>query len=287
LSGAIGLNVLAFAACDEVQGPPSNRYYIAPDADEVPDPTRPDPVANGDGGLTDAAVDGDAALQAGPADLALTGWWRASYASGAWLGTASAGTSGTNVLTEAVSAPATGAAVNGLLPAAFDGANDRLANPTTIGTLLSASAWSAAALVWVDAVSTTPVGGYTEIVADSRGFWSIGTWNNGTPRAVVTQYNAGQKYVDTAITLGAWNLVQAKLEGGSLRIRVNNGAWTTTVAGNIGVVTGTLIVGRNYSSSQFFRGKMLELMLAGTALPDPTFDRIRSYLSARYGLTTL
>src|SRR5688572_24753623 len=90
LTGAIGIHVLAFAGCDGVQGPPSNRYYIAPDADPPADPGPPiAPIGDGSAPI-------DASVDAGNvADLAFTGWWRANYATGAWLGTPSAGPSGT------------------------------------------------------------------------------------------------------------------------------------------------------------------------------------------------
>jgi hypothetical protein len=285
LTGAIGINVLAFAACDEPQGPPSNRYYIAPDADPASDST--DPI--GAGG--DASAPRDAAVDAASvADLAFTGWWRANYAAGAWLGTPSAGPSGTYNLAEGVNPPAVGAAVNTFLPAEFDGVNDQLASPTPIGTLLGPSAWTCVALVYVDATAAPPDVINLELVSDTAAFWNVGTQTSPAPQALVAQYdNAAKttaaKYVSTPLTVAAWNLVQTKLEGGSLRIRVNGGAWVTTPSGVVATMTGTLYVGRNSAGTLRFRGKMLELMLSNTAFPDAAFDRIRAYASARYGLS--
>ena len=279
--------VVAAAACEEIEREPSIRYYIPPDAGA--DVTRPIPdaaVADADADADvplDASDDADAASSYDPGELSLSGWWRAPTAA-TWVGEKSAGTSATRNLAEATNPPAAGAAVNGFVPADFDGTNDVLANPSPLASLVNASSWSCVLLVNLDAVSTANSSGALEMLSDSRGYWTLGSWNNPTPRAVIGQFDGAQRTVETAMNLGEWSLVQAKFDGAMLRLRVNSGAWATAASNNIQVTTGTLNVGKNYTSTLFFNGKMLELMLSTTAFPDATFDDIKAYVNARYAL---
>lgn len=221
-----------------------------------------------------------------PASLSLTGWWRASFAGSPWVGTASAGGSGSRDLTESTNQPATGSAVNGLTPADFDGTNDRLANGTAISTLLTASAWSAWALVYVDTIGSPPNFTLGSIVCDTGGYWCIGTWTNSGTKAFVGQWDGGPKGAEAALSVGEWQLLQAKFDGSTLSIRVNGGTPGTSPCGNIQVANGTLVLGRNYTSAQFFDGKVLEVgLLGGSALSTPDEDQILSYCRDRYGLS--
>lgn len=277
------------AACDSIEREAPPRYYIPPDAES--------PVVSSEdsGGVSEDADASDLDVEAGtdgappstfnPATLMLSAWWRAPYAAAAWVGVPSLGTSATRNLAEATNPPAVGAPVNNLVSADFDGTKQILANPSPISGIVSATAWSAVLLVYVDAVSTSSSPGLLEIVSDTGGYWDLGTWNNPTPKVAAAQFDGAQKVVDTPITLGAWSLVQARFDGAMLMIRVNGGAWASSTANAIQVTTGTLNVGVNYTKTLFFNGQILELMLSPLALPDAAFEGIRGYAMTRYGLT--
>ncbi len=219
------------------------------------------------------------------ATLSLTGFWRASYAASPWVGVPSAGSSGSRDLSEATNPPSAGAAINGLTPADFDGTNDVLTNATQMGTLLSASAWSCWALVNIDAINTnnTDVWLNDPIFNDSGAFWGIHLKSGGTVHAY--QWDGAAKSVSETIATGAWALVQAKYDGTNLRLRVNGGSWQSVAAGNIATTTGTLRVGLTPTAGHAFDGRMADLGIANTAFSDATFDDLKSYINARYGLS--
>src|SRR5690606_13622046 len=100
----------------------------------------------------------------------LTGFWRGSFSGSPWVGTASAGSSGTRDLTEATNPPSTGAAQNGYVPADFDGTNDVLGNATAMSTLLTASGYYYWALFELDAITGT--------LADSSAFSNAAVWSD-------------------------------------------------------------------------------------------------------------
>ncbi len=224
-----------------------------------------------------------------PATLSLTGWWRASYSGSPWSGVASAGTSGTRNLTEATNPPATGEALNGFTPADFDGTNDKLGGDTG-SNLYSASAYSGVALVYVDAITTDDSGNpyLNDGIICSSGTGDFGTTLRSTGPTVDVFHWNGSSYEKASATLstGAWQLVQWKLESGTLKIRVNSGSWqTASASGGAASLGSSSRVGANYNASDFLDGKLAELMLSNTALSDANFDNIKGYLNSRYGLS--
>lgn len=221
-----------------------------------------------------------------PSVLSLTGWWRASYGGSPWVGVASAGGSGTHNLSEGTNPPSTGSAVNGLTPADFDGVNDKIDNANTIGTFLTASAWSAAVLIWIDNVSTATATTMCSIVGNSAGgFWGLGHRDNSGPKVYSYIWDGANKSIEIPITTGAWHLVQAKLESGIHKLRIDGGSWTTLASGNVTNLANSLRVGQSYTGSHFGDQKILDLALAGSAISDANFEKIRKYVNARYALS--
>ena len=76
-----------------------------------------------------------------PSQLALTGFWR-DFVNPTWLGSASAGTSAANDLTDPGNEPAQGTALNGWGVADFNGSNDWLLADDTCDTYFNASSLS-------------------------------------------------------------------------------------------------------------------------------------------------
>lgn len=222
-----------------------------------------------------------------PATLALSGWWRASFAGSPWVARASAGSSGSNGnLTEGTNPPATGSAVNGLTPADFDGTNDILSNATAITTMVSDASGSLVCLFYADTAFADPgstsfylepslIGNATSklSLSFSTAGVSLGTFNGAA-------WNA----VRTACGTGAWHLAQARWDnvGGNIEVRVDSGSWQT-LARALAMAGGNVQVGLNYDIA-WFDGKILEVMTAPARLADADFTNIVSYVNSRYAL---
>jgi hypothetical protein len=227
-----------------------------------------------------------------PATLSLTGWWRAAYAGSPWAPTASAGTSGTANrdlgVDSGAATPSVGTALNGLDTADFDGSTQSMADgDSTLDTYVSAAAYTGSALVYPRAAAA-PAGNIydnPQLIADISGAafglaWStsgFAAWHddgtfNSTPWV--------------ACSADAWHRVDWKLTGGSLKIRVDSGVWSSAAKGNITVAGLTVVprIGRNWSNTRMSM-LLAELMLADTAIADADLDSIGgSYDADRYGL---
>jgi hypothetical protein len=225
-----------------------------------------------------------------PSTLSLTGWWRASYSGAPWVGTSSAGGSGSRDLTEATNPPSTGSALNGLTPADFDGTNDTLSNATAISTLLSASAYFYWILFYADTASSNGSLGIAydnrQLITDTNGNWGCAI---STPVADPTvqcwHWDGNSNGVQLTIALNAWNLICCRYDGTNLRAKLNSGSVSTQARGNIAATTGTLRVGTRWTGSVFYDGRIAEIGLAATAESDARFDDIRTYINARYALS--
>ena len=234
---------------------------------------------------------GSAAGGYNPALLGLTGWWRASYAGSPWTPTASAGTSASNGnLTEATNPPGVGTAQNGFTPASFDGVDDQIASANLLSTFVNAGTGSAVVLFLATAATAAAPAGspYVDpglvIQFDGGTTWGI---NYSTAGVRVGFYDGAWQDLSVAASTGAYHLAQVKWDGTTLKLRVDSGAWSSLAAGNCapGAVGGFLALGLNYASTEFFQGVILETMLANTTFDDATFDNLKSYVNAQYGLS--
>lgn len=225
-----------------------------------------------------------------PAVLSLTGWWRDYAGSSPWAGTASAGGSGSRALTEATNPPTAGSALNGYGVAAFARASSqKMANATAISSFVTASAWSAWALVRVTDVVTdsAPAAGYENeaIVGDSGSYWACCLRSTG-PKAMAYQYGATAYASEATFATGAWALLQFRYNGSITQSRVNGGAWADSAAAtDIGVTTGTLKIGNNWNGTAFVNLSIADLALINSALLDADFDNVKSYVNSRYALS--
>jgi hypothetical protein len=219
-----------------------------------------------------------------PATMNLTIWSRAAYAGAPWGGVASAGTSGSRSLATGAGTPTAGATLNGLASADFDGTNQRFVNATAISTLLTASAWFAWALIYIDVADSASANSFSNdcIVGDSGSFWGMFIHATG-PKVQVYQYDGAVKNLEMAITTGAWNLVMARYDGTNIRGQINSTlAPTPTAAGNITTLTGTLAVG---GRAAFVDGRMADVGISPEAHSDARFTDIKAYVNSRYALS--
>jgi hypothetical protein len=224
----------------------------------------------------------------GPSSLTLEGWWRGSFSGSPWVGSASAGGSGSRDLSEATNPPAIGAAQNGYTPAEFDGTNDNISSATAFTTFVSAAAGSIWCLFLANTAGADAGAGlrYTNkgLVANDGGGTAMGLTFCTAGVAVDLYDGTAWKEVITACSTGAYHLAQVKWDSTDLKLRIDSGAWASVSANAMTGSTGGLVVGRNYANARI-DGRILDVGTAPTALPDATFDDVKSYINARYGLS--
>ncbi len=230
---------------------------------------------------------GHATTAFSPANLPLTGWWRASYAGSPWEGNPSAGGSDGRSLAESTNAPTVGSAVNGLTPAAFNGVDTILNSDAYVETLLPATECSGAVLFYANSAAAPAGVAYddpallSEQYAFSFTFCSAGlgyAWYD-------TAWNSPHR---VACSTGAWHLGQFRFDGSNFELRVDSGSWSSFAEGTRDVIPSTYSMRVGYaelSSAVYFDGSILEIMTSGVALADDEFDSIKSYVNARYGLS--
>lgn len=224
-----------------------------------------------------------------PATLTLTGWWRASFGGAPWVGTTSAGGSGSENLTDLYGNPPSvgGTAQNGYDPASFDGSNDALAAGTA-SALVSASAGSIAVLMKPTLLIQPAAGTYPfqdpNILADNGGTLAVGFSDAGWRVGI---YDTAWTDVSVAQSTGSYFFGQMKWDGSTLKARVNGGSWSSTAAGAIdggAGVTGVMRVGFSVSGA-YIQADVLEIFTANTTLSDANFDSLLSYCRSRYALS--
>ncbi len=213
-----------------------------------------------------------------PADLALTAYFKDYTGSSPWVGTASAGTSGTHNATEGTDPPSAGTAVNGHTPALFDGVNDRLSLDGTTPSYFGAAALSAFALVYIDNTNERVIfcthNAYAPLYVSSNIVW-------------FRPYGAGVN-CSRAMPIGAWALVTLRYTGSQIQIGVNEvpgasgGASVEAWSTNMSLAGEIMRLGKGAWGQML--GKMLEVGISDTALTDQNFLDIKTYMNTKYSL---
>lgn len=230
------------------------------------------------------------------AGLALTGRWTTAYAASPWVGVASAGSSGTNNLTEATNPPATGPALNGRTPALFNGTNSKLTAATDAGTMLSAGAWS----FWCLFKANTIAGVQSVYGANNESLggaavtqtWVASLTDLDPGGAHDYRAQIGQIQLDSspvinnlAITLGTYHLLQGKYDGTNVRARVDSGSWVDVASTHNVGISGAYTIGPSVNGALVdFDGDIADTGVAAVAFSDGDFDAIKAELNTLHGL---
>lgn len=226
-----------------------------------------------------------------PAELPLTGWWRAERdpalgydGAGLWKGTKSAGSSGSRNLTEGALYPAAGN-LNGMRTAVFNGSiltGDLMAN------LIALDAWSFWMHVNVTSIATNIAGAYNNDGAASEhsaGDWGIYFESGGgvgDPLVLAYQYDGADNEAYTPIVLNRFGTVQSKYDGANLWVRYNRGPWVPNEAGAIPQLFDAVQFGRSYDNAHYSTMTVADIGFTDRTLSNLTFDQIVSYNGARY-----
>ncbi len=223
-----------------------------------------------------------------PAVLSLTAWWRASYTASPWVGTASAGSSGSKDATEATNPPSTGS-LNGRTTADFDATNDILTNATAFSSLGAAAAYFYWVLFYADAITgsaaiATPYDNEA-LVTVNNGYWGASLSTNGSNHAQAWHWNGAVSGNPHPVATGAWNLLCARYDGSTVRSKLNSVAIVgSAAAANITNVAGTFRMGQNHDGSVKFNGQIADFGIMQTAGTDALFDDIKAYCNGYHGL---
>lgn len=241
--------------------------------------------------ITAAAGSG---LDYDPAILTLTGWWRAGGydpATGTWTGVASAGTSGSNNLTQATAGfrPTAGTALNGRNAAAFARASTQRLTHATLSDFFADTNFAG----WILCKSTDIVADDANalldegLVQDGVGFFGVGLRATGPGVALRHYTNTPTSHdLSGAWANGAWRLIFFRHDGTNIQLSSDAGAnFTSDAAAGVGSPTGALIVGANYDQTVCLNGEIAEIGLLDATLDDATCANIKTYVEQYHGIT--
>lgn len=246
------------------------------------------------------------AISINPANYGLEGWWRAPYLASPWEGNASQGNSGDNDL-ESASAPAGGDVLaSSLTSVLFDG--ERYLEGDALSTYFATSDATVACLLKVDEVAADGAAGAGEILSDTGGVFSMGSYASGGKNYVVMYLltAAGWGGASVEISLNEWQVVSFRFDGNYVSAHRRwegsnydfsrvvapqsfsfSSAGTTTISS----LTGTLRVGASVASAnRFFKGQIADLILTnGVGISVAPYQYAQfswlRYYANRYGLS--
>jgi hypothetical protein len=211
-----------------------------------------------------------------PATLAMSGYWRGSYTSPTWNGTASLGGSGSESLTVNSGTVPAGPAQNGFTSADFT--SGYLQNASIVTFVGTSTVWTGFALVQPDDVTTL-----AQIAGDTGGGSAALVVTSDT--AVLKDFDAGANPFTavTSVVTTIWTMLFFGWDG--THIWVRNGALTrskTAVANQLHGASALRVGSRGVDQ---YNGRIMELGYSKTSFTDATIDGIRRYASARYDIS--
>jgi hypothetical protein len=222
-----------------------------------------------------------------PATLNLTGYWK-NFASIPWLGSPSAGNSGSHNFDNSNGATATVGSSFGTHPsAAMNGASSQYLTDTidAVSDLITTTNFSMQWILSADSLDASNVSidaepaiwcdysnSYFRVTVSSSGV-RAGVYSGGTTAYIPIATNT--KYC-----------IQCGLSGGILRLRVNGGDWatvsTTAIAGGM---TAHAAVGVSYDGAHRFTGKIAQFLTSKTNFSNATWDTLHVDAVANYSLS--
>lgn len=224
-----------------------------------------------------------------PTTMDLTGYWRGSYTGAPWVGTASAGVSGTRNLVQITDAPSVGTAKNGYTPASFDGVAECLSGANNMEDFVGSGAYTSLSVLQVDS-GALPSDATVAFACPQ--IWSQDNGNAGI--AISTGgfrfwiFDSIESLKETAVATvsdwSAWHVVVCRYTGAVFEISLNGAAFISETAASPGTFGIPLEVGRNYDSTAFFTGFLMEQAFMTSSISDTNASNYRSYAISRYAL---
>lgn len=218
-----------------------------------------------------------------PLTLSPTAWYKANYGGAPWADSSGNGRDAT-----AGVAPSVGIAWNGLNPANFNGSTQYLNLPGTLGTYMSAAAFSVWFVYYINSVPADPGAGnryLTEcLLSDADAYFGLAITDSGITCEMADGIGAASS-VTTAFAVDAsYHFGLLAYDGTTIRIGTDNNTEATEVYGNIGATAGALKLGANYDASALIDGVLLEVGICNTNVWSSRAN-LRSYVNSRYALS--
>ncbi len=210
----------------------------------------------------------------------------------ALIGTASAGTSGSNSFdSTTANTIAAGTAMNA--HDTYDNSTDAIwsfADGWELSDLVSVAktAWTAVIVMNANAGAATGTAFYDHpyILGTGAGAAQFGISlfdDAGTVKVIAGMYDGGFKAVEKAVVVGTKTIVQVRLLSGNLQIRLNKGSWTTL--GSVGAIDTVTDYMTNYSANGRADVDVARLSVSPTGIADADLDDICDYLGGLYGIS--
>lgn len=229
-----------------------------------------------------------------PSFSPLTGWWRGSFVSSPWGGSSSVGSgsgnsAGRNLTTGSFNPPNAVGNVNGYTPANFNGSGlMSLVSSLNSDNYFNSNAMSS----WILFNAGSLVGdngagsrfNNTQFWTDTLHSICMGVSSAGLHACVYG--GSGTELIVSFSSINSWHLAQFKFDGSTIKLRVDNGAWSSLASTSSPAMTGTMVFGSRFDQGgSFITAQMLDIGFSDTVFSDTTFDNIRSYVNARYNLS--
>jgi hypothetical protein len=106
--------------------------------------------------------------------------------------------------------------------------------------------------------------------------------NAGTPAILGFNWDGSEDVATQNLTYNAAALVRQDHDNTNLRVSVNKAA-PASVASGVAAVTGLLMIGRSFSSGNFFEGDLGELIVYNRLLTGGEIGQVETYLG-RWGV---
>lgn len=229
---------------------------------------------------------GGAATAFSPADLALSGYWKAAYAGTPWVGQSSAGSSSARNLAHATLAPAVGSTLNSLATADFNGTTHRLDGTNVMTDFISNATGSLVCLFNADTAfadtGSASIMSQPALVCETSARLTLGFTSSGVRFGCYNGSNTDS--IAVAAAPGLWHLAQARYASNTIELRVDSGAWSTASRATV-LSTGTIRMGASWNGGRFFDGKIALGLLSDVRESDTTFENIRTWVNTTFALS--
>lgn len=215
-----------------------------------------------------------------PATLALAGFFVGYTGASPWEGTASAGTSGSEDLTEATDPPANTGPI-----AEFDATLSQKLTGDALSDFFDADGWGIHLRIYIPSGQPADPGNgnrYTlgSILVDSGAYFGVFPHDSGISVECADGIGAASN-VTLAVTEDAWISVQIRYNhaaNGKIQIREGGGSWSEQTYGAIGDLSGLLRMGCNYDASAFATFQIKACLISDYAPDDTECTDVLSYL---------
>jgi hypothetical protein len=230
--------------------------------------------------------------------VAWTGWWDGDHytvATGAAVGQASAGASGSRDLSAPATKPTAGSTYNGHASFNTGVIGKYLTTGLALSSFIAANASTAFIVAKISAIGADGAGYQRgSALTESSSYWAIGGGSTANVDFYQTPASGGETNLKLSDASGGgdgWLAGSLQVfsfwhDGATFNARVDAGAWKSTASANVHAtgLAGTLRIGSNYNLGAAFVADIAEIAITNSVLDEEQRDAIAVSLMAKYGL---